>query len=299
MKLELYPVRNEDDHFIDHLCLQSWNNPDQDLGYPRCEHNLELYAEIKEYENTVEDCLYVVRLNGKTIAMTGLLFTPGETEAYLIGPAIEREYMSDEMMRLIVQKLINQRGNEFTTIKSCVSHTNQILNQVLQNEQWTKSKEQLEMEWKKDQSRNNSFSETHSIHLLQSERSKEFAEVSELIGTCLGWTDNYYKRVKEYLNEKFFVAFTSNQLGRAVGAVIWTFLEGTDFGRLEYVAVDPEHRRKGIGENLVRYVIAEANKIDELESLFLSMDPKNTNAKNLYLKCGFQETVQSTIYIKE
>ncbi|MFT3987257.1 GNAT family N-acetyltransferase [Aestuariivirga sp.] len=53
------------------------------------------------------------------------------------------------------------------------------------------------------------------------------------------------------------------------------------------MAVDPDYQQRGVGEALVRGLIAEARKIDGLLQIHLEVTEGNRRAEDLYLRCGF------------
>ena len=69
-------------------------------------------------------------------------------------------------------------------------------------------------------------------------------------------------------------------------------------GSITNVAVHPDFRGKGIGEALVKEVIKAGKELD-LDYITLEVRMSNTPAKNLYLKCGFQEMgIRKNFYSK-
>jgi RimJ/RimL family protein N-acetyltransferase len=60
----------------------------------------------------------------------------------------------------------------------------------------------------------------------------------------------------------------------------------------------PEHRRRGLGRQLVDAVINHARRQDGLEELMLAVTIGNTAAELLYLQAGFRPTHVETGYIK-
>jgi len=61
-----------------------------------------------------------------------------------------------------------------------------------------------------------------------------------------------------------------------------------DEGHITNIAVDPEHRGKGIGDALVQSIIKTAREND-VERMTLEVRPTNWTALNLYKKYGFKE----------
>ncbi|GAA0841570.1 GNAT family N-acetyltransferase [Paenibacillus glucanolyticus] len=54
--------------------------------------------------------------------------------------------------------------------------------------------------------------------------------------------------------------------------------------------IDGHHQGKGYGKEALRFIIEEIrNKPDRTNVLMLSFDPKNEQARQLYVKAGFEE----------
>lgn len=54
--------------------------------------------------------------------------------------------------------------------------------------------------------------------------------------------------------------------------------------------IDGNHQRKGYGRQALQFIIEEIrNKPDRTDVLMLSFDPKNDQARQLYVKAGFEE----------
>lgn len=84
-----------------------------------------------------------------------------------------------------------------------------------------------------------------------------------------------------------FVPFTAVADDGSVVGHIELVLTGADSARMARVLVDPAQRGRGLGEKLVRAVIAEAQERG-IRSLTLFVFPDNTPAVTLYEKLGFE-----------
>jgi ribosomal protein S18 acetylase RimI-like enzyme len=78
--------------------------------------------------------------------------------------------------------------------------------------------------------------------------------------------------------------------GKVIGMAALHFTtstaEGGKVAGLEDCVVHPEHRRKGIGEKLMSYVLEQARSEGALRVMLLT-DDDNTHAQALYRKLGF------------
>jgi ribosomal protein S18 acetylase RimI-like enzyme len=73
--------------------------------------------------------------------------------------------------------------------------------------------------------------------------------------------------------------------------------EGGRVAGLEDCVVHPEHRRKGIGEKLLRYVLEHAKAEGALRVVLLT-DGDNTRAQALYRKLGFAPSSMLAMRLK-
>ncbi len=68
-------------------------------------------------------------------------------------------------------------------------------------------------------------------------------------------------------------------------------------GRIEDVVVDMNHRGKGVGEKLSLEAIRIGEEL-KLSNLFLTSNPKRTEANRLYQKMGFQLGTTNSYFYK-
>jgi ribosomal protein S18 acetylase RimI-like enzyme len=84
--------------------------------------------------------------------------------------------------------------------------------------------------------------------------------------------------------------YVARQGGKAIAMAALHFTtstaEGGKVAGLEDCVVHPEHRRKGIGEKLMSYVLEQARSEGALRVMLLT-DDDNTHAQALYRKLGF------------
>jgi ribosomal protein S18 acetylase RimI-like enzyme len=74
---------------------------------------------------------------------------------------------------------------------------------------------------------------------------------------------------------------------RLVGYVMLERNPGpASFGIVALSVLQP-HRRQGLGEQLIRALLAEVRRADEIDEVWLSVAPDNLPARTLYEKLGF------------
>lgn len=69
-------------------------------------------------------------------------------------------------------------------------------------------------------------------------------------------------------------------------------------GDITNIAVLPEYRRRGLGEDIVHALIDIAREKD-MDGIFLEVRESNTNAIKLYEKCGFERISIRKRYYKD
>lgn len=90
--------------------------------------------------------------------------------------------------------------------------------------------------------------------------------------------------LSEELSNKFARFFVALSDGKVVGYIGSHNVLGEVY--ITNVAVSPEHRSKGIGEKLIKYLV-EAVGNEAADFITLEVRKSNVTAINLYKKCGF------------
>lgn len=110
-----------------------------------------------------------------------------------------------------------------------------------------------------------------------------YEELSALDRMCVGaegWSAGAFRSETEKDNGIVIGAYA----GERLSGLICGYFAG-DEGDITSVAVDPEHRRKGIASRLIELFIRELP--ENTESVFLEVRSSNAEAIPLYEKCGF------------
>ncbi|GAB6086894.1 GNAT family N-acetyltransferase [Alkaliphilus crotonatoxidans] len=262
-----------------------------EMGYPRCDNFKELVSEIEIYKNTLENSLIAIYDERHFIGLIGLLFSPENEFAYLIGPLLGKEYHSEENVRQIIEKYLVKYAKQFKKIQVVISDNNIVSKKVIQSLGWTYKKTQKEMcfdlvNWKSQ------YIKLSCIETVSICDSKMKAEAMNVFYNVFNWEES--SDIEEELFTEGKVAVYRDSNAECVGVVQFCMVEGTNFSRLEYVGVKSNCRSQGVGASLIRHVLNESEKRGK-EKVFLSTDFDN-QAANLYQKLGFYETVISQIY---
>ncbi len=111
------------------------------------------------------------------------------------------------------------------------------------------------------------------------------AELAAKSDTAAHWKDEDYDRIfKRGSPER--TAFIAEEQDRVVGLIVATCVEGE--WEIENVVVDPNRQRCGLGNALVRALLARADE-EGAEAVFLEVRESNRAARGLYERHGFVE----------
>lgn len=279
--------RESDQSLVDELCRLSWNQPEQGTGYPRVEDFHELQVEIESYNNKPEECLKVLLDEGVAVGYYGFLWEPGEDVAFLIGPVVHTKYHKSEIYHKLLEHIESEADALFTRLISSVSKQNQLFYQTIEGK-WCKRYEEIEMGF--DVQRKELVENQYPIANL-SKGDLLFKSISQLLGSIDGW-ENPCEELKAYMEEDGMKVSYITENESLMGALMWDEMEGTNFWRLEDVAVVEEYRGKGVATVLIYDLLARAKHYNA-KSLFLSVEKDNKSAYKLYKNLGFYETVRT------
>lgn len=275
--------------FINELLSYSNHNNEFGIGYPRCEDFGELLSEVKLYYNTLNNSICIVYDEEKPIAIGGFLYTDGESEGYFIGPIVSKEYYNKENVMDIMNIILKSKKYNFEALKGVCTEENQILNKCYIDAGWiyrntnremcyTIKNETKEVKWK--------------INELSKDKLLECDEVFQILDRTFKWNGNR-EEYTEFLKDEYKVACVLEDT-KNIGVVVWSYLNDVDFSRLDYIVVDDNYRKKGIGESMINYVINDSKK-KGVKNIYLSTGINN-KAANVYSKAGFYDTVISSVY---
>ena len=109
-------------------------------------------------------------------------------------------------------------------------------------------------------------------------------EIAKLERTCFStpWSEEGLKSELDNNFARFFVAFSGDKIAGYIGS---HNVLGEVY--ITNVAVFPDFRRKGVGKELVEFLINQM-KTEKAEFITLEVRESNLNAISLYEKCGFQ-----------
>lgn len=292
--ISLRPAQRADLPFIGKLCARSTSIHHEGIGYPRCEDEKELLAELALYENSLEEHVFVVcDQAGDPVGVTGFLVDDDDEPTYTIGPLLDGPWrtaaVAAEVLRWLVESPLGGRR-----LLNYVEEDNVVLVEALRDNGWQPGEVHLEMRYEVAATNTPPavVADTPPIRRLTGRDDPAFGAVADLVGRQHGWTSNAATRLADLLDDGYHVAL-SEQDGRLAGCALWIYLDNTDFGRLDYLSVDEAFRRRSYGSALATHALEDAHRTDGVEDMFLSLDPTNDVAHRLYLRCGFADSIRS------
>lgn len=114
----------KDYEVISRMIEYSNKNIKDEIGYPDCENLSELLSELELYRNTLEESICLIEYKNIPIALGGFLYTPGESEGYLIGLICAEEYCNKENIKVIIELILNSKKKIFTKVDAVISKNN-------------------------------------------------------------------------------------------------------------------------------------------------------------------------------
>ncbi len=297
--LILRPASRADLPLIGTLCARSTSVSEEGIGYPRCEDETELLAELALYDTTLEDGIRVLcDGSGEALGFGGFLVSDADEATYLVGPLLveagRTPRIATEALRRLVACPIGGRS-----LLNYVEEDNVLLDQALRDTGWRPGPAQLEMRHAVTARSGPAIATPPPppwpVRSLTGVADPLFQDVAELLGRQHRWTSDPAARLADLVKDGYRVAVAEHGR-RAAGCVLWIYLDDTDFGRLDYLSVREDCQRRSLGTALTRHVLDDAHRTAGIEHVYLSLDPANGAARRLYQRCGFAETVRSRRY---
>ncbi|MER7454898.1 N-acetyltransferase [Nocardia beijingensis] len=294
------PAGSADLPFVGALCARSTSIHAEGIGYPRCDDEHELLAELALYGNKLDEHIFMVcDAAGAPIGFTGFLISDTDAVCYLIGPLLGGEWRTIEIAQQVL-KLIVAHPLAPSSLSAYIEDDNIVLAEALQRTGWRRGAAQLEMSWNvssnmpsPEAARGREYSRR-----LTSSDDPLFAATAELLGRQHNWYSDPMERLRDYLDDGYQVVVTEMS-GMLVACALWIHVSQTDFGRLDYLSVSEEFQGRSFGSALTRHVLAEAAATRAIECVYLSVDPGNEAARRVYRACGFREVITSRKYSYE
>lgn len=113
----------------------------------------------------------------------------------------------------------------------------------------------------------------------------EVPQIAQIEKLCFSdpWTEEQIASQRTGENHVFLAAV---EAGETLGYI--SLMHVLDEGYIGNVAVAPEHRRRGLGRELVEAMTARARQL-ELAFLTLEVREGNLPARSLYARCGYRD----------
>ncbi len=301
--LKLRPIRSADLPLLEARLQREFDNPDSGTAYPRCKTTGDLIAEFKLYGLDWRRELRILEAaDGRPVAAFGLLYNPEDLgsrtminrseAAVAVGPyRFDEAAVATEDVLALMERLA---GRRFGSLRLCVSAANPDLREIVLNRGWVEGRENLEMGWVAEGQPKAEGRDAWTVHRLTGRDDPRLPQLATLLADHFQWDDDCAGRLREYLAEGYHAGYVHGN-NAVLGAAVWLKVADTDFGRLEYLAVAPEARRRQIGTSLVRATLDDLRSAGCSE-VFLSMDPSSTAARAVYVAQGFVPTLRYSTF---
>jgi len=97
-------------------------------------------------------------------------------------------------------------------------------------------------------------------------------------------------------NHKVFVCTNKNEV---IAYIYGTIEDNSEKGEIEFFAVNPEFRRKGIGKRLLLNALNWFFEVKKIPSVGLCVSDELTNARSLYQGVGFRHEYTGMVFNKK
>lgn len=303
------PARRADLPFMETLLKRNYDSPEAGYAYPRCEHATELLAEIALYGLSLPRAVRIIESAGRPVGVFGFLWDASSegsgtmierasaATAYAIGPLLVPRLRAQRHLAAAVERLERAAARRFSGVRLCLTERNRVMKTLLEARGWRSGVRNLEMRWRPRRGgRDDAHRSTHVVSRIERPDDPRIPAAAALLASGFNWRDAPERRLIEYLEEGYRLGCVE-QNGEAIGVGIWIPVEQTEFGRLEYVVVRPDRRRRGVATALVACALEDLRGAGNKE-VYLSVDPANVAARTLYRKRRFVATIRSVVYEK-
>jgi ribosomal protein S18 acetylase RimI-like enzyme len=291
------------------LLKRNYGSPEAGYAYPRCEHATELLAEITLYSLSLPRAMRIIESAGRPVGVFGFLWDASSegsgtmierastATAYAIGPLLVPRLRAQRHLVDAVKRLERSAERRFSGVRLCLTERNCVMRTLLEALGWRAGVSNLEMRWRpRRRRRDDAHRSAHAVSRIERPDDPRIPAAAALLASGFNWRDAPERRLVEYLEEGYRLGCIE-QNGEVVGVGIWIPVEQTEFGRLEYIIVRPDQRRRGVASALVASALEDLRGAGNTE-VYLSVDPANVAARTLYRKQRFVATIRSVVYEK-
>ena len=287
--------------FIAERFAASYTSPADGLGYPRFEDVDELLAELRLYEQSLSEAFVVLLDGDRPAGVVGVLGEPGDETGYLAGPLVAAGPAPDVVRFGLCEGVALGRRRGHARLTACIQDENTRLLCHLERSGWTRHATSIEMEVELrpgyDGVMPRAAGASHDGHVVLVEGHRDnavFRAAARLLAEEERWDGPTEVRLIALLEEGYRCG-AAIAAGEVVGTAVWIKLDGTTFGRLDYLVVRAATRRRGVGSSLVGAALRSLREASA-DTVYLSVDPANVAARGLYEKHGFRPTIQAVSY---
>lgn len=292
------PVQtNEELEAVAAFVAEALQDSSRAIGYPRWETPQEVEAEYDVYGQDLRGGLFYWSRDGRLEAVSGFLGSPGDDAAFVVGPVC-LESTPQRLVREFLTRVEALAAPGRRRLRACVLRENRRLLEVLQDSGYETYKSQIEMkavvrDWQNRPRRSGS---NWVVRPLDVSCPDEVRSAVDAVSAAADAADIDADDLQEYVEDGCRVSVAEVD-GSVIGCCVFGRVSGTTFGRIEYVGVHTAHQSRGVGRSLVDDAMASCFGAGA-DEVFLSVDADRENARSLYGRCGFKETVVSLVLHK-
>jgi len=291
---------------VDLFRSASSGDPIHGIAYPRWDSEAEVFSELDAYGATLSKSVYLLR--GGTAGITGLLGGPEDDHAYVIGPILREPRDDVHYANILVALEPLAKERNLAVLRTCVPADADVRLRALKMRGYACKSTAVEMVMKGAEVERPTAKTLANVRIEPLTPSSPTEWFTSLVGLlrdkleCDGSASDV-ERLRGYLIPPYrvSVAFAAAASDREPVGVVITWAD-TDFARVEYLAVSPAARKRGIGEALmndaIHHLRESHGKTATPLDIFLQVDEWRTPAIRLYERIGFTQSQVSMIFEK-
>lgn len=204
------------------------------------------------------------------------------------GPFIKDGY--EEWRHKLWKGMLSYIPDGIDSLELFPNHQNEVVNQLAREADFQKHSEQLILTYSEVEDASNT-----DHNELSAEQHHNFITLHDQ-----EFPKTYYNgaQIIERMNEHRKVFVKLNEEGQLIGYIYVEVEPEVSDASIEFFAVDPSERGKGIGKQLMKEALAWMLSFEEINSVALCVNAKDEGAIGLYLKSGFERKHQLVCYMK-
>jgi ribosomal protein S18 acetylase RimI-like enzyme len=267
------------------LFLEKMNaSPSSHIGYCGEGKKEILDTLLNEFSDMkLEDSFIVAYTEDQIVGAIGFDADLHEKTAEVWGPFIEERDEWDDLAGILWGRAaVLLKKNDITTVSFFLNQSNTIAKHFVSLLKGVSKGNHLILNAVRGT--NQSFDELQKISSLQSEQKADFLRLHKQ-----SFPGTYYRGedILDKLNNKNQLLTAKGDKGELTGYVYIEASPRHGEGKIEYIAVSPGHRKKGVGALLVKAALNRLFEFSSINEIALCVKKENEMAVNLYTSAGF------------